>query len=113
MEQEYKYLELTIQYVFRANFNDSYYLETLYLDLNDLDKDELVWFDPYNGRSKINETLIALKKISKNTYMIYEKAKKEIKERKVNVESLYICAEDYDSSMLLSTHINFRKEKRY
>ena len=35
IEMEYKYLELTIQYVFRANFNDSYYLETIYLDLDE------------------------------------------------------------------------------
>lgn len=35
----YKFLEMTIEYVFRANFNDSYYLETVYVDLSDLDKE--------------------------------------------------------------------------
>ena len=44
--QGYKYLELTIEHVFRANFNDSHYLETIHLDLNDLVKKESVWLDP-------------------------------------------------------------------
>ena len=42
MMRTYKYLELTIEYVFRANFNDSYYLETVYVELDDLIKNELV-----------------------------------------------------------------------
>lgn len=50
---EYKYLELTVEYVYRASFNDTYYLETIYLDLADLNKDGLTWIDPYNKGARL------------------------------------------------------------
>ena len=44
-----------------ANFNDTYWLEEIMVDLNELrDKQELIWFDPFNGRSKENNTLVAI-----------------------------------------------------
>lgn len=110
---EYRYLELTVMHVFRANFNDSYYHETIYIDLNDFNGDEPLWIDPYNGRSKTNETLISVEYCSDKEYVILEKNKDTVKasERRA-ISSLYICCEDYDSSMLLASHINFRKNKR-
>lgn len=59
--KKYNYLEITIEYIYKANFNDSYYLETNYIKLDDFAKDELLWINPYNGRSKRNDTLIAIK----------------------------------------------------
>lgn len=110
--QKYKYLELDIEYVFKGNFNDSYYLETIYFDLNDLVTNELVWIDPYNGKSKIGDTLIAIKYYSDEKYIILKKQKDEVKEFEYKIDSLFICAEDYDESMLLASHIRFKKEKR-
>ena len=61
---KFKKVHVTIQYVFRANFNDTYYLEELIFNLDDLNKEKLNWFDPYNKRSKINNTLVAIKYVS-------------------------------------------------
>lgn len=109
--RKYKYLELTIEHVFRANFNDSYYLETVYIDLNDLIKNELVWIDPYNKRSKFNNTYIAIKHYSDDKYVILEKRDGEIKEFEYPTDFTFICCEDFDKSVLLASHISFRKEK--
>ena len=109
--REYKYLELTIEHVFRANFNDSYYLETIHLDLNDLVKKESVWLDPYNGRSKINNTFIAIKHYSDEEYVILKKQGEIIQEFKYPIDFMFICSEDFDKSVLLASHIRFRKEK--
>lgn len=111
MMRTYQYLELTIEYVFRANFNDSYYLEKIYLDLDDLIKDELVWIDPYHGRSRINDTLIAVKYCSDEEYILLEKHGDEIKEYKGSIDWIHTCSEDFDSSMLLASHLWFKKEK--
>ncbi|MBE6632832.1 MAG: hypothetical protein E7620_00660 [Ruminococcaceae bacterium] len=109
--RKYKYLELTIEYVFKANFNDSYYLETLYLDLDDLIKDEFVWIDPYHKRSKLNDTLIAVKYVSDEEYVILQKQGESIQEFRSPIDSVFICSEDFDQSGLLASHIRFRKEK--
>lgn len=60
----YKYLELTIQHFFKANFNDTYYLEKIYFDLDKIINDKIVWIDPYNNKSKNNNTFIAIKSYS-------------------------------------------------
>lgn len=60
----YKYLELTIQLFLKANFNDTYYLEKIYFDLDKIIKDKIVWIDPYNNKSKNNNTFIAIKSYS-------------------------------------------------
>ena len=111
MDTQYKYLELTIEYVFRANFNDSYYLEKLYLDLEDLVKGDLVWIDPYHGRGRQNKTLIAVKSVSDEEYVLWEKTDGKIRETTAKIHTQYIFCEDFDSSMLIASHISFRKEK--
>ena len=108
----YKFLEMTIEYVFRANFNDSYYLETVYVDLSDLDKDEPVWIDPYNGRSKVKDTEIALVSCSDGGYTILERKGDSVKESEYEALLGYTCCEDYDDSMLLSSSIRLSNEKK-
>ena len=102
-------VEITVEYAFRANFNDSYYLETFNTSLNDIDKEELKWIDPYNGRSKLSNTSIAIKDCSDAEYTILENIDGVIRETKTPLHSSYICSEDYDKSMLLAAHIKITK----
>ena len=107
----YKYLELTIQHVFKANFNDTYYLETIYCNLDKLTNDKLVWINPYNNKSKINNTFIAIKSYSNYQITILEKIDNKIKEYTYSADFLHICSEDFDKSTILASHIQLRKTK--
>ena len=101
-----KSLKVTIQYVFRANFNDTYWLEEIILDVNALkDKQELVWFDPFNGRSKVNDTLVAIAYISDDKFVVLEKKNDRVIEKVVEKLTEYIVCEDYDKSRLIAAHI--------
>ena len=108
----YKYLAFSIEYVFRANFNDTYYLETVYIDLEDLKNGELKWIDPYHGRGKQHKTQVALQSFSDTEYVLLERKDGVVKQRKLRIDDTYICCEDFDESRLLASHIDFRKEKR-
>ena len=100
-----KSIKVTIQYVFRANFNDTYWLEEIIIDLNELkEKQELVWFDPFNGRSKENNTLVAISYASDDKFVILEKTNDTIAEKEIKRASEYILCEDYDKSMLIASH---------
>lgn len=100
-----KSIKVTIQYVFKANFNDTYWLEEIIIDLNELrDKRELVWFDPFNGRSKENNTLIAISYVSDSKFVVLEKKNGEVVEKEIKGISEYILCEDYDGSMMLASH---------
>lgn len=105
---KFKKVHITIQYVFRANFNDTYWLEELNFNINELNKDELYWFDPYNKRSKVNNTLVAIKYISDDKFIILEKKDDKIIEHINENYQDCIFVEDYDESMLLASHINLR-----
>ena len=102
-----KSLKVTIQYVFRANFNDTYWLEEIIIDLNELkDQQELVWFDPFNGRSKVNDTLVAISYVSDEKFVILEKKKEVVVQKEIEKISEYIACENYDESMLIASHIS-------
>lgn len=106
------YLTITIMHVFRANFNDTYYLDKVFFNLNDLNKEELTWIDPYNGRSKFNNTLIALAYCSDEGFVILEKNNGIIKEH--YERELYldvICSEPFDDSVFLASHISISTKK--
>ena len=109
---EYRYLELTIQYVFRGNFNDSYYLETVYLDLGDVVKEGLVWIDPYQGRSKKGDTKIAIQSCSDKAFVLLRKQGDKTEAFTYPIDYLHICCEDFDDSKMLVSHIHVRKEKQ-
>ncbi len=51
-----KSLRVSVEYVFRANFNDTYWLDEAIIDIDKIDRDKLGWFDPFYGKSKINDT---------------------------------------------------------
>lgn len=100
-----KSLLVTIQHVFKANFNDTYWLEEIIINLDELNKEKLTWFDPYNGRSKINNTLVAVAYVSDEKFIILEKKDNVIKEKVREKYSDCIICEDFDESLLLASHI--------
>lgn len=109
---DYKYLSITVEYVFKANFNDTYYLETNYFDIDNLRGNEPLWIDPYNGKSKIGNTEIALGDFFDEEFIIFEKKNGTIKENRKCLGMEHICCEDYNDSMLLSARIGLSREKR-
>lgn len=100
-----KSLLVTIQHVFRANFNDTYWLEEITINLDELDKEKLTWFDPYAGRSKLNNTLVAVVYVSDDKFVILEKKDNVITEKTREKYTDCIICEDFDESMLLASHI--------
>ena len=95
-----------IMYVHKANFNDTYYLEKYKFDVNEIPKDRLIWIDPFFGRSKINNTLVAIKYISDDEIIILEKQNDIIKEHQADIIMDIIICEDFDNSRLLACHIS-------
>lgn len=103
-----KKISITIQYVFRANFNDTYFLDNIIINLDELNKDELTWFDPFYGRSKLNNTTIAIAYCSDDEFIVLEKKNDIINKATTKSYMDYIVCEDYDESMLLASHITLR-----
>ena len=105
--KKYAKLHIFVTYVFRGNFNDEMYLCEKDIFLDELDGQELVWFDPYLGKSKVNDTRIAITRVTKTgaSYLIERTG--EIKEEKI---ALYgsTFAEDFDESRLLAAHLQLR-----
>ena len=102
---KFKKIHVTIQYVFRASFNDTYWLEEMEFNFDELNKEKLHWFDPYNKRSKINNTLVAIKYVSNDNFIILEKKDDKIIEHN-NINYIdCIIVEDYDDSKLLAAHL--------
>ena len=111
LTNKYKYLSFTIQHVFKANFNDTYYFETMYVDIDELTDKELVWIDPFNKRSKFNNLLVALSYIDENKYIIYIKQDEKITKEEVNVTLECIVSEPFDDSVFLASHIRLTNKK--
>ena len=107
---EKKILSITVEYVFRANFNDTYWLFETELDPLSLDTEKLTWLDIYNGRSK-NGTTIAVLRCSDAELVILEKSGNNIKEIASDSFGQCILCEDYDESMMLSARIKYKLKK--
>lgn len=95
-----------IMHVYKANFNDTYYLERYKFDVDEIPKDRLVWIDPFFGRSKRNNIEVAIKYISDDEIIILEKKDNIIKEHRADIIMDIIICEDFDNSTLLACHIN-------
>ena len=108
-KSEKRNMVINVMHVFRANFNDTYYLEDYTFDLDELYKDELVWFDPYLGRSKINDTKVAISYVSDDNMNVLVDDGKSIKEENVDGLRECILCEDCDESRMLASHISFRR----
>ena len=103
-----KKLSITVEYVFKANFNDTYWLEKSDFDFEHLDRDKLTWIDPYNGRSKTNGMQIALAYCSDEKFVILKKENGVITSEEASVLWGCILCEDYNESLLLSARIDVR-----
>ena len=104
LTNKYKYLSFTIQHVFKANFNDTYYFETMYVDIAELTDKELVWIDPFNKRSKFNNLLVALSYIDENKYIIYIKQDEKITKE----EALKNINQDLRNALLLVLNLRYQ-----
>jgi hypothetical protein len=98
-------LHITVQYVFRANFNDTYYLDAHEINISELPKGEICWFDPYFGRSKRGVTRVALTACGKEYFTIRADEDGKITEQKLEPYMDFIVCEDFDESMMLAAHI--------
>ena len=78
------------------------------IDLKTLNKDELTWFDPYNGKGNINDTLAAVAYCSDEKFIILEKRGETIKEIETKRPMECIFCEDYNESMMLAAHIRLK-----
>lgn len=99
-----RYISIKIYRVFKANFNDSYFLDEYRVNVNTM-KDEIVWFDPFMGHSKINNVSAAIYSCSDDEITILEKRNNDIKEFKTEILLEHIICEDYDNSTMLASHI--------
>ncbi|MBQ8432221.1 MAG: hypothetical protein IJX28_04995 [Clostridia bacterium] len=99
---------ITIQYVFRASFNDTMYLEEKSLPLEELDREQLTWFDPFYGRSNRNEIQVAVAYCSDDKLVLLQKEGDKIQEQEASFGRECILCEDYNESMLLAAHIRVR-----
>ncbi len=100
-----KSIRISVEYVFRADFNDTYWLDEIIIDIDRIYKDKLSWFDPFCGKSKINDTCVAILEISDEKIVALQRKNGEI--TKIEAQSyvgITVC-EDYDSSRLLSARI--------
>lgn len=101
-----KNISIVIQNVFKANFNDTYWLEEVKIDLDTLDRDALTWFDPFHGRSNHNQITVAIAYCSDEKFVILEKNGDNIKEYETKSPFECIISEDHNDSMLLAAHLH-------
>ena len=104
----YKSLLITVQQVFKASFNDTYWIEEKSINLDGLDREKLTWFDHYNGNSKQNTTLIAVAYCSDEKFVILEKQGDTVKEHETQSGMTCIISEDFNEYTLLASHIEMR-----
>lgn len=103
-----KSLKITVVRVFRASFNDTYWLEDFTVNLDGLDKENLTWFDPYNKRNAKNSTRVALSYCSDEEFIMLEDTDGVIKEHKTKIPHDCIISEDYDENTLIAAHISMK-----
>ena len=106
--EKVKRLRITVVRVFKASFNDTYWIEEFCINLDSLDKEELTWFDPYNGKSKKNTTRVAVAYCSDERIKILEKSGDEIKEQESQSGIDCIVSEDYDENTFIAAHISMQ-----
>ena len=98
-----------VQHVFKANFNDTYYLDEAVIDLDSLrNDDELFYFDPFMGRSKINDTMVAILKVSDEEFTIVTKKNGVISYKTKDSYLDFILTEPFDDSVFLAANISLR-----
>lgn len=100
---------IVVQLVFKANFNDTYYLSEKKIPLDELDRDALTWFDPYDGNSNKGGTLVAIAECSDEEFVLLEKCGDIIKKHRHTNSIGCIVDEDNNESTLLAAQICITK----
>ena len=103
-----KRLKITVVRVFKASFNDTYWLEDFYVDLDSLDKEKLTWFDPYNKKGLKNTTRVAVSYCSDEKIIILVESDGEVKEQTSERGIDCIVSEDYDENTFIAAHISMQ-----
>jgi hypothetical protein len=101
-------LVISVSYVFKSNFNDTYFLDKSEIDLKDLCKDELVWIDPFLNKVENSNILIALSRCTDDEFVILEKRCDEVKEYEHESYLDHIITLEYDESKFIAAHIRLK-----
>ena len=104
-------IRITVQHVFRANFNDTYWLDEIDLPISEIDRAALTWFDPFFGRSKRNTLKVAIVSCSDDQLVILEKDGDTVKENKSGYFTECVVTEDFDDSVFLAAHISLTHKR--
>jgi hypothetical protein len=105
-------LHISVQYIFRANFNDAYFLDEYEIPIDTLPRDTLYWFDPYFGKSKRGVTRTALVAYGEDYFTMRSDEDGKITEQRLEPYMDFIVCEDYDETKMLAAHISARGFKR-
>ena len=103
-----KFLYVSVSFVFRASFNDTFLLDTFTLPIETLSKDAPVWFDPFFGKGKV-AVEVALTEATDTQFTLLIKKNGQITERRGTRLCECIVCEDYDDSRLIAAHIHLKE----
>lgn len=104
-------LVISVQYVFRANFNDTYFIDSREISIDELSRDEIYWFDPFLGKSKLGKARVALVGCGKEHFRMQSTDGENISERRLDSYLDFIVSEDYDESRMLAAHIRVARRR--
>ena len=94
---KYTQVVISLELVFKANLNDSYYLGEQSIPFADLQKEELVWFSPFHGRPSAKDKKIALLYCSDEGFTLLEKVGDTIeKQENIPLKSGTTVSDDFD-----------------
>ena len=106
---EAKFIEIWIVSVAKASFNDEYYIENHKIDLRELSRDELTWFNPFYGRSNHNTIKIAITECTDDEFVILQENAGKITEERCSYPHRCIVSENHSEYAILAAHISMCK----
>jgi len=104
--ERYTIIRISVFHVQRCNFNDERLIESRTINVADIKDKPLVWLDPYLGKFDTGKVMIAITGISDEKFALLERREAETTERlSESVFKSVIISDDYDSSLLIASHI--------
>ena len=101
-------LSIGVEYVFKANFNDTYFLDRFEIPLCELSKRALFRFDPFFGRGKTDEKRAALLYCSDKRLTVLELSNGKCAKRKSSPQIGCILCDEYDETRLIAANISLK-----
>lgn len=101
---ERAYVNLSVNLVYRGNFNDERLIESKKIVFAEFENKPLVWLDVYLGNKKDNKVKIAFVYVNKKKIYFLEDDGERIKVVKKSEFSHYY-SDDYDEKYIISTEI--------